>query len=123
MYRIKMLCYDKQNHTPYEEVSLESYNSKQEAKNAAIQIAVQEVSELNVPDADNHLPERTYLVSTYTGSDACCIRSEYRENNKIYPLTEYYVVPLTETKRFLEKLSNDTKRRLRRRCNYIWRRL
>lgn len=92
MYRIKMLCYDEQNHAPYEDVSLKSYNSKQEAKNAAIQIAVQEVSELNVPDADNHLPERTYLVSTYTGSDTCCIRSEYRENNKIYPLTEYYVV-------------------------------
>ena len=92
MYRIKMLCYDQQNHAPYEEVSLESYNSEQDAKNAAIQIAVQEISELNVPDADNHLPERAYSVSTYTGSDACCIRSEYRENDKIYPLTEYYVV-------------------------------
>lgn len=32
MYRIKMLCYDKQNHAPYEDVSSESYNSKQEAK-------------------------------------------------------------------------------------------
>lgn len=66
---------------------MECYKTERDAKNAAIQIAVQ-----NVPDADNHLLERTYLVSTYTGSDACCIRSEYRENSKIYPLTEYYVV-------------------------------
>ena len=92
MYRIKMLCYDEQNQAPYEDVSLECYKTEQDAKNAAIQIAVQEVSELNVPDADNHLPEKAYSVSTYTGSNACCIRSEYRENNKIYPLTEYYVV-------------------------------
>lgn len=87
-----MLCYDEQNQAPYEDVSLKSYNSKQDAKNAAVQIAVQEISELNVPDADNHLPERAYSLSTDTGSNACCIRSEYRENDKIYPLTEYYVV-------------------------------
>lgn len=92
MYRIKMLCYDEQNQAPYEDVSLKSYNSEQDAKNAAIQIAIQEISELNLPDADNHLPERAYSVSIYTGSNACYIRSEYRENDKIYPLTEYYVV-------------------------------
>lgn len=92
MYRIKMLWCDEQDQTPYEDVSLECYKTEQDAKNAAIQIAVQEISELNVPDADDHLPERAYSVSTCTGSNACCIRSEYRENNKIYPLTEYYVV-------------------------------
>lgn len=32
MYHIKMLCYDEQNKAPYEDVSLEYYNTERDAK-------------------------------------------------------------------------------------------
>lgn len=91
MYNIKMLCYDNTRKECYEDMFLCCFDTREDAKNAAIQAAVQEVTELNLPDANGKLPERTYSVSIdYYTED---IRSEYRMKNVIYPLTEYLVVP------------------------------
>lgn len=63
MYNIKMLCYDNTKKECYEDMFLCCFNTKEDAKNAAIQAAVQEVTELNLPDANGKLPERTYSIS------------------------------------------------------------
>lgn len=89
MYNVKMLCYD--NTKSYENMFSCCFDTKEDAKNAAIQAAVQEITELNLPDANGKLPERIYSVSVdyATGN----VRSEYRTKTAIYPLTEYFVVP------------------------------
>lgn len=91
MYNIKMLCYDNTKKKCYEDMFSCCFNTKEDAKNAAIQAAVQEVTELNLPDANGKLPERVYSVSVdyATGN----VRSEYRTKTAIYPLTQYFVVP------------------------------
>lgn len=91
MYNVKMLCYDNTKKKYYEDMFSCCFNTKEDAKNAAIQAAVQEVTELNLPDANGKLPKRVYSVSIdyATGN----VRSEYRTKTAIYPLTQYFVVP------------------------------
>ena len=91
MYNIKMLCYDNTKKKRYEDMFSCCFDTKEDAQNAAVQAAVQEVTELNLPDANGKLPKRVYSVSIDYATRN--VRSEYRTKTAIYPLTEYFVVP------------------------------
>lgn len=91
MYNIKMLCYDNTKKECYEDMFSCCFDTEEDAKNAAIQAAAQEVTELNIPDVNGKLSERTYSISIDYATGY--IRSEYRTKSAIYPLTEYLVVP------------------------------
>ena len=63
MYNVKMLCYDNTKKKRYEDMFSCCFDTKEDAKNAAIQAAVQEVTELNIPDVNGKFPKRVYSVS------------------------------------------------------------